>query len=128
MLAHSNERDALGALITYPLFAVNFDDPEQLSNLGPENSLFRRLMPVQLDITTGAITVGNPDLESIMVIEFVQANGDYNTAQSRSTLDEYRTSLALVLREPRCNLRHNPDYRKPVAKKPRRERVPVETT
>ncbi|RUS12437.1 hypothetical protein BC937DRAFT_87920, partial [Endogone sp. FLAS-F59071] len=104
------------------------DDPEQLANLGPENSLFRRLMPIQLDITTGAITIGNSDLECIMVIEFTQANGIYNTSQAPSQHDLYRTSLNLALREPKCNLRYNPDYTRPTQGRPLREQVPSETT
>lgn len=77
---------------------------------GPSSSLFRRLMPVQIECTRGSIMFGNPDLPTMAVLQFRQASSIYNTDQSRSKLDFYKSSIDLIFREPKLSLKHNTDF------------------
>lgn len=83
-------------------------ESQQLDGLS--SSLFRRLMPIQIECTRGAIIFGNPDLPTIAVLQFRQASSIYNTDQSRSKLDYYKSSIDLILREPKLSLKHNTDF------------------
>lgn len=85
-------------------------DMESQEADGFSNSLFRRLMPVQIECTRGAIMFGNPDLPTMAVLQFRQASSIYNTDQSRSKLDYYKSSLDLIFREPKISLKHNTDF------------------
>ncbi|CAO3695982.1 unnamed protein product [Umbelopsis ramanniana] len=85
-------------------------DMESQEADGFSNSLFRRLMPVQIECTRGAIMFGNPDLPTMAVLQFRQASSIYNTDQSRSKLDYYKSSLDLIFREPKVSLKHNTDF------------------
>ena len=40
-------------------------------------SFFRRLLPIQIDCERGAIIVGNPYVQPVLVTEFAQASGIY---------------------------------------------------
>jgi hypothetical protein len=77
---------------------------------GFSNSLFRRLMPIQIECTRGAIMFGNPELPTMAVLHFRQASSIYNTDQSRSKLDHYKSSLDLIFREPKLSLKPNTDF------------------
>lgn len=74
------------------------------------SSLFRRLMPVQIECTRGSIIFGNPELPTMTVLHFRQASSIYNTDQSRSKLDHYKSSIDVILREPKMSLKHNADF------------------
>jgi hypothetical protein len=74
------------------------------------SSLFRRLMPVQMECTRGSIIFGNPELPTMTVLQFRQASSIYNTDQSRSKLDHYKSSIDVILREPKMSLKHNADF------------------
>ncbi|KAJ2957271.1 hypothetical protein NQZ79_g6974 [Umbelopsis isabellina] len=74
------------------------------------SSMFRRLMPVQIECTRGSIIFGNPELPTMTVLHFRQASSIYNTDQSRSKLDHYKSSIDVILREPKMSLKHNADF------------------
>ncbi|KAL1922361.1 uncharacterized protein VTP21DRAFT_9900 [Calcarisporiella thermophila] len=86
------------------------------------DTLFRRLMPVEIDCERGAVLLGNSDTPSTLIIQFDQAIGTYTTVKARSVFDHYKTMLNLSFRAPKVNLRYNPDYKEPHISRAVRER------
>ncbi|CAG8500632.1 1907_t:CDS:10 [Paraglomus brasilianum] len=74
-------------------------------------SFFRRLLPIQIDCERGAIIVGNPYVQPVLVTEFAQASGIYAALKTRSQYDHYKAALRVTFRNPRIHLRPNEDYK-----------------
>ncbi|CAO3595340.1 unnamed protein product [Absidia cylindrospora] len=77
-----------------------------------ESSLLQRLMPIQIECTTGAIIIGNQQLQSYVVVKATQVSGTYSTGQSRTPMDYYKATLDLILRKPQISLEKNEHYTK----------------
>ncbi|OZJ04030.1 hypothetical protein BZG36_03772, partial [Bifiguratus adelaidae] len=92
--------------------AVPMNEDVECQSQDYRTSLFRRLLPIQVNCVTGGLVLGNPELESMLVLDFAQANGVYNTTESPSIRDFYRTVLDVTFRETKASLRFNPDYLK----------------
>ncbi|KAI8096420.1 uncharacterized protein BX664DRAFT_382871 [Halteromyces radiatus] len=84
-------------------------DPE--SQTMAESSLLLRLMPIQIECTTGAIIIGNQRLKTYIVVKATQTSGTYSAGQSRTSMDYYKSSLDLVLRKPQISLEKNENYK-----------------
>jgi hypothetical protein len=67
-------------------------------------------MPIQIECTTGAVIIGNQQLQSYIVIKATQASGSYSTTQSRTPMDYYKATLDLILRKPQITLEKNERY------------------
>ncbi|ORZ07569.1 hypothetical protein BCR42DRAFT_150196 [Absidia repens] len=85
-------------------------DPENQTT--SESSLLQRLMPIQIECTTGAIIIGNQQLQSYIVVKATQVSGTYSTGQSRTPMDYYKATLDLILRKPQISLEKNEHYTK----------------
>ncbi|SAM01789.1 hypothetical protein [Absidia glauca] len=77
-----------------------------------ESSLLQRLVPIQIECTTGAVIIGNQQLQSYVVVKATQASGTYTTGQSRTPMDYYKATLDLILRKPQITLEKNEHYTK----------------
>ncbi|KAI8339604.1 hypothetical protein BC941DRAFT_254942 [Chlamydoabsidia padenii] len=75
-----------------------------------ESSLLQRLVPIQIECTTGAVIIGNQQLQSYVVVKATQASGTYSTGQSRTPMDYYKATLDLILRKPQISLEKNEHY------------------
>ncbi|KAI9269315.1 hypothetical protein BDA99DRAFT_348390 [Phascolomyces articulosus] len=83
-------------------------DPE--SQVPVETSLILRLMPIQFECTTGAIMIGNNELRSMIVGQYVQASGIWSVSESRAEMDQYKSVLDLTFRKPQISLKDNMDF------------------
>ncbi|KAI8143386.1 hypothetical protein BJV82DRAFT_92680 [Fennellomyces sp. T-0311] len=83
-------------------------DPE--SQLPIQTSLMQSLMPIQFECTTGAIMIGNNELRSMIVGQYVQASGTWSVGESRAEMDHYKSVLDLVFRKPQISLKDNMDF------------------
>ncbi|KAI8820653.1 uncharacterized protein EV422DRAFT_58087 [Fimicolochytrium jonesii] len=75
---------------------------------------FRWFFPIDIVSSTGAITMGLPDLPTILVMHYKEASGNYEIVKSRSVYDYYRTDLNLSLKKVKLTMGPNVDYREPV--------------
>jgi hypothetical protein len=90
---------------------IQVDDYPQTSTKSERKpTLWERFLPIELQIGKGAITVGNRELPSLLVLDFKSAKGVYKTSPSRSQYDLYKTILQLVFDRTRFQLRDNPDF------------------
>ncbi|KAF6761220.1 hypothetical protein DFP72DRAFT_34729 [Ephemerocybe angulata] len=78
---------------------------KQLPNLDPKD-----LLPLGIEVTTGAIILGNPSTPSLMVAEFHTAHGTFGVVSSRSKFDLYKQLLNLTFRNALVRLVENEDY------------------
>lgn len=86
-------------------------DPEKQTPVAEmEAPLFRKLMPLQFECTTGAVMIGNNDLRHMIVAEVAQASGTYSATRSRTEMDHYKSVLDLSLRKPQISLKSNMDF------------------
>ncbi|KAG2221009.1 hypothetical protein INT45_009258 [Circinella minor] len=83
-------------------------DPE--SQVPVETSVLLRLMPVQFECTTGAIMIGNNELRSMIVGQYVQASGIYSVSESRAEMDQYKSVFDLTFRKLQVSLKDNMDF------------------
>ncbi|KAK7692730.1 hypothetical protein QCA50_004363 [Cerrena zonata] len=77
----------------------------QLPNLDP-----RDLLPVGLEATTAAITLGNPSTPHMLVAEFSKANGTYGVVPARSKHDFYRQVLNITFKDASIRYLENANY------------------
>ncbi|KAJ3160450.1 hypothetical protein HDU86_000784 [Geranomyces michiganensis] len=103
--------------------SVTVDVPDELPCNTEKDVLFRRFLPVEIVSSTGAITIGLPDLPSILIIHYKEASGAYEAVKSRSAHDYYQTDLNLAFKKVKINLGTNVDYREPVLNQAARVRA-----
>ncbi|KAJ3173047.1 hypothetical protein HDU88_004506 [Geranomyces variabilis] len=103
--------------------SVTVEVPDELPCNTEKDVLFRRFLPVEIQSSTGAITIGLPDLPSILIIHYKEASGAYEAVKSRSAHDYYRTDLNLAFKKVKVNLGTNVDYREPVLNQAARVRA-----
>ncbi|KAJ3022828.1 hypothetical protein HKX48_005162 [Thoreauomyces humboldtii] len=88
--------------------------PDEVVDSATKDSTFRWFLPVEIVSSTGAITIGLPDLPSILILHYKEASGSYEAVKSRSIHDYYRTDLNLAFKKMKASLCTNVDYREPV--------------
>ncbi|CAG8494033.1 15222_t:CDS:10, partial [Acaulospora morrowiae] len=91
-------------------FTVNIDENNSEVANNADDSFFRKLLPIQLELERSAIIIGSVSTPFVLVAEFSLASGVYKAVKSRSTLDYYKLVLDLEFREPKIHLRPNQDY------------------
>ncbi|KDR75835.1 hypothetical protein GALMADRAFT_156774 [Galerina marginata CBS 339.88] len=77
----------------------------QLPTLDPKD-----LLPLGIDIQTGAIILGNHSTPNILVAEFQNALGTFGVVPARSRYDLYKQVLNLKFQNALIRLVHNGDY------------------
>ncbi|PPQ67263.1 hypothetical protein CVT25_005847 [Psilocybe cyanescens] len=82
---------------------------DQLPTLDPKD-----LLPLGIDIRTGAIILGNSSTPNLLVSEFQSASGTFGIVASRSKYDLYKQVLNLKFRKSSMRLVHNDDYVDPM--------------
>ncbi|KAI9029541.1 hypothetical protein CLU79DRAFT_810102 [Phycomyces nitens] len=87
-------------------------DPESHEQVGFETSLFQRLVPIEFECTTGALMIGNAELQTMLVCQVAQASGIVSTAPSRTTMDHFKTITDLVLGKLEVHIKENMDFSK----------------
>ncbi|KAF8906482.1 hypothetical protein CPB84DRAFT_389294 [Gymnopilus junonius] len=81
----------------------------QLPTLDPKD-----LLPLGIDIQTGAIVLGNPSTPNLLVAEFRDALGTFGIAASKSRYDLYKQVLNLKFQKSLVRLVPNEDYVNPI--------------
>ncbi|KAF9358563.1 hypothetical protein BGX26_001452 [Mortierella sp. AD094] len=94
--------------IANPSVSVNMEN--EIQEEEPEDSWFRRCLPVKIVCETGAIIMGNAHLPSLLVASFPSAHGMYSATKARSALDKYKTVLLITFDTPSIDFRPNADY------------------
>ncbi|KAI9188802.1 Macrophage colony-stimulating factor 1 receptor [Blastocladiella emersonii ATCC 22665] len=79
----------------------------------PADSWFRQLFPIEIVSGKGCIVVGNPQLPTVLVLDWKKANGSYAIVPSRSPLDQYKSVVQLAFSRGHMQMRANVDYRPP---------------
>ncbi len=81
----------------------------QLPSLDPKN-----LLPISIEVTKGAITIGNASTPNLLVAEFRRAEGTYGIVEARSKHDLYKQVLNVKLQNPSMSYVENDRYTRPV--------------
>ncbi|KAF8161147.1 hypothetical protein B0H34DRAFT_654233 [Crassisporium funariophilum] len=81
----------------------------QLPSLDPKD-----LLPLGIDVQTGAIILGNPSTPSLLVAEFTHAVGTYGIIPSRSQYDLYKQILDFKFQNALVRFVQNEDYVDPM--------------
>ncbi|KAF9529375.1 hypothetical protein CPB83DRAFT_789894 [Crepidotus variabilis] len=104
----SNQRSAfkIPSFVSNGLTWLN----NQLPNLDPKD-----LLPLGIDVQTGAIILGNSSTPSLLVAEFQNAFGTYGIVPSRSALDLYKQVMNLRFQSALIRLVENDDFVDPMA-------------
>ncbi|RPD53525.1 hypothetical protein L227DRAFT_535889, partial [Lentinus tigrinus ALCF2SS1-6] len=68
---------------------------QQMPNLDPKD-----LLPISLEVTKGAITIGNASTPNLLIAEFQRAEGTYGIVEARSKHDLYKQVLNIKLQNP----------------------------
>ena len=92
----------------------------QLPSLDPKN-----LLPISIEVTKGAITIGNVSTPNLLVAEFQRAEGTYGVVEARSKCDLYKQVLNIKLQSPSVSYVENDRYTRPMLEVGRmmRERI-----
>ncbi|TBU47302.1 hypothetical protein BD309DRAFT_511415 [Dichomitus squalens] len=81
----------------------------QLPNLDPKD-----LLPISIEATKGAITIGNASTPNLLVAEFRRAEGTYGVVEARSKHDLYKQVLNIKLLDPSLSYVENERYTSPM--------------
>lgn len=77
---HGHGMHSFSRALVKPSFApVTVSD--ELPSSAQKDMMFRWILPIEMSVSTGAITVGLPDLPSILIIYYKDAVGAYETVQ-----------------------------------------------
>ncbi|KAG2229708.1 hypothetical protein INT48_004225 [Thamnidium elegans] len=87
-------------------------DPEKQTPINVDNSLMERLMPIQIECTTGAVMIGNTELKSMLIFEAAKMDGIYSITESRSAMDFYKAVFDTILIKPQISIKDNMDFTK----------------
>ncbi|KAJ3031012.1 hypothetical protein HDV00_008589, partial [Rhizophlyctis rosea] len=60
---------------------VEDDDPKESKGEKEKDWLFRKLLPISVEGTQGAVMLGNPDLETIVTVGYKEARGVYEVVE-----------------------------------------------
>ncbi|KZM22716.1 fermentation [Ascochyta rabiei] len=71
---------------------------------------FLRILPVHVDITKGAIVVGNENTLAVIMAQFEKATGTLD-ASSSGPLDVYQQLFSFQVTHPIVHMKPNPDYK-----------------
>ncbi|KAI1795480.1 hypothetical protein LXA43DRAFT_1178514 [Ganoderma leucocontextum] len=81
----------------------------QLPSLDPKH-----LLPISIEVTKGAITIGNASTPNLLVAEFRRAEGTYGIVEARSKHDLYKQVLNITLQNPSVSYVENDRYTSPM--------------
>ena len=81
-----------------------------MPNLDPKD-----LLPISLEITKGAVTIGNSSTPNLLVAEFQRAEGSYGIVEARSKHDLYKQVLNIKLQRPSVAYVANESYTRAMA-------------
>ncbi|KAF9693199.1 hypothetical protein EKO04_008706 [Ascochyta lentis] len=73
---------------------------------------FLKMLPVHVDITKGAIVVGNENTLAVITAQFEKAAGTLD-ASSSGPLDVYQQLFSFQVTHPIVHMKPNPDYKSP---------------
>ncbi|KAF7288717.1 hypothetical protein HMN09_01377700 [Mycena chlorophos] len=79
---------------------------QELPTLDPKD-----LLPLGIEVTKGAIIIGNPSTPNLLVAEFKRTEGMFGIVQSRSKHDLYKQLLNLGFQQATIRYVHNENYR-----------------
>ncbi|KAJ3089847.1 hypothetical protein HK102_005335 [Quaeritorhiza haematococci] len=126
------ELDASGAASVAASTVFSLQDPpknmetfDMATERKEKDKLFRRILPIEIVSTAGAVMLGNPDLPTLLVVSYKEANGIYETVAPRSELDYYASSISVTFKKAKISFRANGDYRDPTQNKAARMRANV---
>ncbi|KAJ4985061.1 fermentation associated protein [Stagonosporopsis vannaccii] len=71
---------------------------------------FLKILPVHVDITRGAIVVGNENTPAVITAQFEKATGTLD-ASSSGPLDVYQQLFSFQVTHPVVHMKPNPDYK-----------------
>lgn len=74
-------------------------------------AIILRVLPISLDCTKGAITLGNENTRAIVVTTFASASGHID-AGAAGVSDIFRQVFDFEIERPKVEMRPNPDYRR----------------
>lgn len=104
----------------WSLLSKDLSDNKNLAKMpaddSSKDSRFRELLPVGFVGYKGSITVGNPHLHQMLVVQYQEAEGTFQCCRPRSVYDWYRTLLNVEFKELKGAIRVNADYRDPFMK------------
>lgn len=86
-------------------------EDEPTTNVSTFYSLMVRTLPISIECTKGAITLGNENTRAIMVTTFTSAFGHVDAATS-GPLDIFRQVFDFEIDHPKVEMKPNPDYRR----------------
>lgn len=72
--------------------------------------VFLKILPVHIDITKGAIVVGNENTPAVITAQFEKAAGTLD-ASSSGPLDVYQQLISFQVTHPVVHMKPNPDYK-----------------
>lgn len=82
---------------------------QQMPNLDPKD-----LLPISIEVTKGAITIGNSSTPNLLVAEFQRAEGTYGIVEARSKHDEYKQVMNFKIQNPSMSYVENDRYVNPM--------------
>jgi hypothetical protein len=77
-------------------------------------SPFREATPIELHVDQGSFSLGSDATPMVVIGNFTRARGTIETSDSRSRLDEYKTSYDLQFEDTTVLMRTNVDYSGPL--------------
>ncbi|KEF57802.1 uncharacterized protein A1O9_05722 [Exophiala aquamarina CBS 119918] len=108
-LGPDEARVPISRMETYTSAASREDEPT--TNVSTFYSLMVRTLPISIECTKGAITLGNENTRAIMVTTFASAFGHIDAATS-GPLDIFRQVFDFEIDHPKVEMKPNPDYRR----------------
>lgn len=94
---------------SYNSAASREDEPK--TNVSTFYSLILRTLPISIECTKGAITLGNENTRAIIVTTFTSAFGHVDAAAS-GPFDIFRQVFDFEIEHPKVEMKPNPDYRR----------------
>lgn len=102
-------RVPISRIETYTSAASHED--ERNTNVSSFYSLILRTLPISIECTKGAITLGNENTRAIIVTTFTSAFGHVDAAAA-GPLDIFRQVFDFEIDHPKVEMKPNPDYRR----------------
>ncbi|KAI0743929.1 hypothetical protein C8Q80DRAFT_1355680 [Daedaleopsis nitida] len=95
----------------------------QMPSLDPKD-----LLPFSLEVSKGAITIGNASTPNLLVAQFQRAEGTYGIVEARSKHDLYKQVLNIKLQNLSMSYVENEDFTSPMAEVGRKTHERVNRT
>lgn len=108
-LQPDNIRVPISRVDTYNSVASHEEDLK--TNVSSFYSFILRTLPISIECTKGAITLGNENTRAIVVTTFTSAFGHVDAAAA-GPLDIFRQVFDFEIDHPKVEMKPNPDYRR----------------